>query len=398
MVYEGSERKDTGNFLIRGKAKQRIGLKVYGPRERNGICMKKKIDCMVLLGLTILVISGCGQKVEDAGGADGTASAAEPTDSGEAAGNAAETIYKEPPVIEIYSVSGEGDVLLVRPCGYTWNWPEGAEQMGAAVADSPTPTSEGTHWDTLMLSENSDGISEYKLTIEVIPDELGIDAWEMTDIGNSDAEADRIAVYQRGEIAEEDFVIPLQAGKIYQIYMEWDKEKVSENGCFGMAYYVFMTAWPDLEETEDIDNGLTKTVDERSEFPEATFSEVYTEEFSSIEGVAMAVTDVTPEGASLEILNQSGKEITFGDDYELQAWRDGSWYRVDYIIDNWAFNAIGYETGPEGAKESPLCLDVKWSYFHGILPKGRYRITKTADVQENSESVKYCLVAEFEVE
>lgn len=213
-----------------------------GRRERNGIGMKKKIYCMVLLGLTIFAISGCGQKVEDTGGADRTVSTAESVDSGESAGNAAETVYKEPPVIEIHPASGEGDALLIRPCGYTWNWPEGAEQMGTAVADSPAPTLEGTYWDTLMLSENSDEISEYKLTIEVIPDELGIDAWEMTAVGDSDAEADRIAVYQGVEIAEDDFVIPLQAGRIYQIYMEWDKEKVSENGCFGTAYYVFMTA------------------------------------------------------------------------------------------------------------------------------------------------------------
>ena len=360
--------------------------------------MKKKIDCMTLLGLAILVIGGCGQEGNDEDAVNGAASAMEPSDSGEAGVSMAETIYKEPPVIELHPVSEEGHSLLVRPCGYTWNWPEGTEQMGAAVADSPAPTSEGTHWDIMILPENSDETSEYTLTIEVIPDELGIDAWEMTDIGNNDAEASRIAVYQGEEAAAEDFVISLQAGKIYQIYMEWDKEKVSENGCFGTAYYIFMTEWPVQAGVEDTADGLTEAVEEQPEFPEATFGEVYTGEISFIDGVTMTVADATSEGASLEILNQSDKEITVGDDYELQVWQDGSWYRVDYIIDNWAFNAIGYETGPEGAKDSPLCLDVKWSYFHGILPEGHYRITKTANVQENNDSVVYCLAAEFEVE
>ncbi|MDE5932734.1 MAG: hypothetical protein K2H40_09695, partial [Lachnospiraceae bacterium] len=353
--------------------------------------MKKRIGYIVLFGLTILVIGGCGQKENTTGAANGADSAEISSDSGEAAGNVPETVYEEPPVIELHPVSEDGESLLIKPCGYSWNWPVDAEQMAAAIADGPAPTSEGTHWDTLMFPENREGASEYILTMEVIPDELGINVWELTDIGNNDDEGDRIAVYQKAEIAPENFAISLRAGKIYQIYMVWDKENVSENGCFGAAYYVFMTEWPVQADDENTADGLNGTVEGQTEFPEATFGEVYTGEISSIDGVMMTVADVTPEGVSLEISNQSDKEITFGDDYELQVWQDGSWYRVDYIIDNWAFNAIGYETGPEGAKDSPLCLDVKWSYFHGILPEGHYRITKTANAQENNKLVVYCL-------
>ena len=359
--------------------------------------MTKKIGCMALLGLTILIIGGCGQKENNAGAANDADFVEISSDSRETAGNMPETVYEEPPVIELHPVSEEGESLLIKPCGYSWNWPVDDEQMAVAIADGPAPTSEGTHWDTLMLPGNREGASEYILTMEVIPDELGINAWELTDIGNNDAECDRIAVYQKAEIAPENFTVSLQAGKIYEIYMVWDKENVSENGCFGVAYYVFMTEWPVQSDVEDTAEGLTETVEGRTEFPEATFGEIYTGEVSSIDGVTMTVTDVTSEGAGLEILNQSDKEITFGDDYELQALQDGSWYRVDYIIDNWAFNSIGYETGPESAKVIPLCLDVKWSYFHGILPEGHYRITKTADVRENNDSVRYCLAAEFDV-
>jgi len=357
--------------------------------------MKKRSSFMVLLGLTILVIGGCGRRGNNADGADGAVSKGASVNSGGTVGNGPETVHKEPPVMELHPVSEEGGSLLVRPCGYTWNWPEGDDQMGAAIADGPAATSEGGHWETLVLPENSDGLSEYILTTEVMPDELGIDVWDMADIGNSEAQGSRIAVYQGEEIAAEDLVISLQAGKIYQIYMEWDKEKIDENGCFGIAYYIFMTAWPIQEETAD---GLTEAVGKRPEFPEATFGEAYTEEIGSIDGVVMTVTNVTPEGASLEILNQTDKEILFGDDYELQTWRDGNWYQVDYIIDNWAFEAIGYMTGTDREQDVPLCLDVTWSYFHGILPAGRYRITKTASVQEKDASGKYLLAAEFEVE
>lgn len=364
--------------------------------------MRKKISFMALVGLTALVIGGCGQK---GNGADGTTPAGAASDGAalneaSSGSDAAETVvYREPPVIELHPVSGEGDSLIVKSCGYTWNWPEGPGMMGSGIADGPAPL-DGTHWDTLILPESSGGLLEcgYALTIEVEPDELGIEVWDMANLGNSDAQSEQSAVYQGAEIAAEDFSIPLQAGKVYDIYIRLDEGKIDENGCSGIASYVFMTALPVQDDTENDSNGLTATVEGQPEFPEATFGEVYTEEIDSIDGLTMTVTNVTPEGASLEIRNQTGKEITFGDDYELQAWQDESWYRVDYIIGNWAFNMIGYETGPEGAKDSPLRLDVTWTYFHGILPAGRYRITKTAIAQENDTSVKYLLAAEFEVE
>lgn len=365
--------------------------------------MRKKISFIALVGLTVLVIGGCGQKGNDADGTTPAGAASDGAALNEAAssGDAVETVvYREPPAIELHPVSGEGDSLIVKSCGYTWNWPEGPGMMGSGIADGPAPLSEGTHWDTLILPENSSGSYEcdYTLTIEVEPDELGIEVWDMTDIGNNDAQSEKSAVYQGAEIAAEDFSIPLQAGKVYDIYIRLDEEKIDENGCSGIASYVFMTALPVQDGAENDFNGLTETVEEQLEFPEATFGEVYTEEIDFIDGLTMTVTDVTPEGAGLEIRNKTDKEITFGDDYELQAWQDESWYRVDYIIDNWAFNLIGYETGPEGSKGSPLRLDVAWTYFHGILPAGRYRITKTAIAQENDASVKYLLAAEFEVE
>lgn len=238
---------------------------------------KKKISRMALLGLTVLVIGGCGRKADDtekngsggealeeavsggevpeealSGGTEPGDSAfeRETSDSGGDVVKEPETIYEEPPAIVLCPVTEEGDSLLVKPCGYSWNWPLDAGQMAAALADGPVPTSEGTHWDTLMLPEDSVGMAEYGLTMEVIPDELGIDVWEMTDVGNNEAAADRTAVYQKAEIDVENFAISLQAGKIYEIYMVWDEENIGENGCFGAACYVFMTACPEQEEND----------------------------------------------------------------------------------------------------------------------------------------------------
>lgn len=127
--------------------------------------------------------------------------------------------------------------------------------------------------------------------------------------------------------------------------------------------------------------------------PDAVFGEVDTEEPDTVDGLEMTVSYVTPKGISLVFTNNTGKEALFGDDYELQAWEDGAWHEVAYVIDNAAFNAIGYMlTG-----ETPACWKAKWTYCHGILPAGSYRITKSVSVGEGEESVEYTLGAEFSV-
>lgn len=353
--------------------------------------MRKKKLCMTALGLTVLVMSACGQKES---GADGSASDGAESGGGTVSEQHAEEAdaRREPPDIVFYPLSGEGDSLTVQACGYDWSWPEGADQMGAAIADSAHPLSEGAPWDTLTLSENGDGFSDYSLTIEVNPDELGINMWNLEEIGNSGAPGIQTGVFQREEIAAADFSIPLQAGKIYEIYVKWEKDNVGENGGFGIAYYVFKTSCPVSEETGD--DALTRKVSEEQGYPEAVFGEVDTEETADVEGITMTVTKAGPEGACLEILNQTDKELTLGDDYELQVWQNGDWYQVDYIIDNAAFHMVGYIF----RKDEPQQMDVNWTYFHGILPAGRYRITKTADVEDMDGSVKYRLGAEFTLE
>ncbi len=361
--------------------------------------MKRKVPYGILLGLTILVISGCGKKENNAdeGSIPEVSSGVE-----EASGEdiAMAEARREPPVMELHPVSEEGDSLSVSACGYQWNWPEGADQMGAAIADSAAPLSEGAPWNVLTLSENGGDTAEYSLAIEGKPDELGINMWNLSDIGNADAESSRTSVYQGAEIAAGDFTIELQAGKVYEIWVEWKEEKVAENGCFGTAYYVFKTVWPVWEGTEEASDGLTGTDNEadpdagkEEKFPEATFGEADEEEVDSLDGITMRVIQVSPEGARLEILNQTDQEVTFGEDYELQVWRGEGWHRVNYIIDNAAFTMVGYMAG-----NGESCLfDVEWTWFHGILPEGRYRMTKTVSVQEGENSVNYRLAAEFEI-
>lgn len=137
---------------------------------------------------------------------------------------------------------------------------------------------------------------------------------------------------------------------------------------------------------------------------EETYGKMYIEQIDELEGITMQISSVTAEGATIVCTNSTDKEIVFGDDYELQSWKDGErengvwkpgeWHQVKYTIDDAAFDAIGYSLLPDMS----LDWDVNWTYFHGILPAGHYRITKSALVDGGTgDVIKYNLAAEFDV-
>lgn len=107
---------------------------------------------------------------------------------------------------------------------------------------------------------------------------------------------------------------------------------------------------------------------------EETYGKMYIEQIDELEGITMQISSVTAEGATIVCTNSTDKEMVFGDDYELQSWKDGErengvwkpgeWHQVKYTIDDAAFDAIGYSLLPDMS----LDWDVNWTYFHGILP------------------------------
>lgn len=94
------------------------------------------------------------------------------------------------------------------------------------------------------------------------------------------------------------------------------------------------------------------------------------------------------------ILNETDLDIMFGENYELQHFVNGQWQSVPYIIDNWTFNAVGYDT----RKGSPAEITVNWEIFHGSMEPGNYRIIKTVnDFRGTGDYTTYYLAAEFEI-
>ncbi|MCM1388200.1 MAG: hypothetical protein NC231_12800 [Bacillus sp. (in: Bacteria)] len=445
-------------------------------------------NCCLLIVLTGLVLGGCGKEE-----ADIAASESEP----EKNSNAPETIYTAPPVLTLLSAEEEEQDVILRASSYTWTYLESEETATSAVADSAYILDENAPWETIMLPEDGLETESYTVAVDKLPDTLGYTAWDIADVGKSGEEVTPLETYSYSieEIEASDFALSLQAGRVYEIYMRWDDDKLAENGYCGIAYYPVKTVGTESEEngltekandillsiddsyymevdkrgawgtvksdTDDFsaqfsdilikyanldiekddyqytDDGVTYcmkifdsdgrlvqtleylgeylyidevryrekgtgTIEElylaidnlfEEDFPTASFGEIDDGEVDTPDGVTMEASYATSRGIHLVFTNQTDEEYVFGEDYELQAWQDGEWRKVDYIIDNAAFNAIGYSLPPDSTAD----WGVKWTYFHGVLPNGQYRITKTVNIGAGKELEVYRLAAEFTI-
>ncbi|MCH5256882.1 MAG: hypothetical protein J1D87_06285 [Lachnospiraceae bacterium] len=124
-------------------------------------------------------------------------------------------------------------------------------------------------------------------------------------------------------------------------------------------------------------------------------TEIFDKPVNDLDGVSMKVTSASPTFASLEILNSTDLQIRYGDYYDLQVFQNGEWYSLSYLIDDWGFTAIGYDT----IKNVPSEFGINWELFHGTLSAGDYRIVKNiSDRKENGDFTTYYLAAEFRID
>lgn len=480
-------------------------------KERTGALKASVLTDGILLMLIGILLCGCGktENMADIGAQENTASEESSTAQANTAAEENSTVqentasenivYTEPPLLELCGVSDAIDSAALRSCGYTWTYLETDERAVAMLADSPDVLMENAPWKTLSLPEESCTPS-HTVSVAKLPDELGITVWDIADTGKLREKCTPIETYRySGEkMKAEDFCVSLQPGRIYDIYMKWNEERLMENRFSGTAYYVVrtdgepltgkgnekgsdillsiddsyhMTAMKeedgekvqedsvsdtsgfsdvlikytnlDIAKDEnqytddsviyclqifDSEGQLMQTIEYMGykgdylcidkvryrdkgagttrelflaidnlfpeNFPTASFGAADDGEVDHIEEVTMEAAYVTPKGIHLVFTNHTDKEYMFGDDYELYAWQDGEWRKADYIIDNAAFNAIGYML----SADSSAGWDVKWTYFHGILPDGQYRITKTVSEEESGkDKAHYRLAAEFTV-
>ena len=111
--------------------------------------------------------------------------------------------------------------------------------------------------------------------------------------------------------------------------------------------------------------------------------------------VSMSVKSVTPSGLTVyfrQYDKRDTEELTYGEGYQLERFNGTDWEEVPQIIDNGAFNDIGYILPSEGESE----IEINWEWLYGMLSPGKYRITKTiVDVRKVGNNPLYFLKSEF---
>jgi len=90
-------------------------------------------------------------------------------------------------------------------------------------------------------------------------------------------------------------------------------------------------------------------------------------------GVIMDIQYADPVGLSFTFKNTTDKEYTYGEAYALYFYKDDSWVAVEPIIDNGAFNSIGYTLMPQSKTDE---INAYWRWLYGELPEGVYKFQK----------------------
>lgn len=86
------------------------------------------------------------------------------------------------------------------------------------------------------------------------------------------------------------------------------------------------------------------------------------------EMIKLVVDDVSPEGATYRIINNSDRQITYSYFYWLEAEKNGMWYHIKNDGMSIDLIALGTSPGEEAT------YDCKWTKRYGFLPDGHYRL------------------------
>ncbi|MCC8150005.1 MAG: hypothetical protein LIO96_00675 [Lachnospiraceae bacterium] len=111
------------------------------------------------------------------------------------------------------------------------------------------------------------------------------------------------------------------------------------------------------------------------------------------DGVSLKVTNVTEHSVTLEISNEAGEEVSYGEAYELECYDEetGIWTAVP-PENEIMYGEIAYIV-PDG--ENVTCA-VDWSDVYGSLSAGTYRLVK--EIWYCEEGISYALTVEFAVD
>lgn len=102
---------------------------------------------------------------------------------------------------------------------------------------------------------------------------------------------------------------------------------------------------------------------------------------------------ITARGATINIVNNSDYDISFGEDYVIQKYERGNWKSIDTAseVNDWNDMLYIVESG------NPAEIRVYWADKYGELEGGSYRIGKTI-IDNYNLSTSYDVYGYFKIE
>lgn len=94
--------------------------------------------------------------------------------------------------------------------------------------------------------------------------------------------------------------------------------------------------------------------------------------------IQLSVNDVSVDGLTYTITNNSKDTCTFGEEYQIERFMCDGWYVVDEQANTdgeLAWSLVLYVVEP-GKQQK---MDADWQYRYGKLPAGNYRLLKTIE-------------------
>ena len=110
-----------------------------------------------------------------------------------------------------------------------------------------------------------------------------------------------------------------------------------------------------------------------------------------LKSVSMIIKEgtLTKTGTTIIITDKSGKNNIYGESYRIDKKESDKWVALEPIIDNYAWNTIGYTVDENNTLE----LNINWEWIYGTLKEGEYRLVK--DTSEPGEEPPHYITTEF---
>ncbi len=137
--------------------------------------------------------------------------------------------------------------VSVQSSTYSWNYAdeEHPDQMTGLTACGEAPLDSGS-WDVVIPvseADRSDG-APYTVFCPVTPDSVTVREWDASSMEASEGLTSASAEGESGtykETAADPFIL-LRPDRIYEIILDWSKDKLAERKFYGRASYVIKTA------------------------------------------------------------------------------------------------------------------------------------------------------------